>query len=287
MTTAHDIDWPAGAGRTTHHHPPRRAARAAGDVHPHPDGRGSRRVVRRRIRRAQHRADQSAQRVPAPPIRHPDRLIGSGDPQAAARLLLPGLAAGTPQARRAGADHGGGHLLPAGGVDAADGQARRDPGDHRLVEVAGLGDGQGTRHRRGGVPHPAAGCRPVHVRGRRRPGAQGPRGRAGGQRARADRGRGQRRGLPRNPGHRRHHRRGRGGLADVPAVADRPRPVRGQTGHLRCPRRAAGRDRRHPARSGLAALQNPLRDQPDGDHPEVILAVGAHPAALGLRPARR
>ena len=33
---------------------------------------------------------------------------------------------------------------------------------------------------------------------------------------------------------------------------------------------------------GLAALQNPLRDQPDGDHPEVLVAVGAHPAALGL-----
>jgi putative transposase len=32
---------------------------------------------------------------------------------------------------------------------------------------------------------------------------------------------GQRRGLPRNPGHRRHHRRGRGGLVDVPAFADR------------------------------------------------------------------
>ena len=48
----------------------------------------------------------------------------------------------------------------------------------------------------------------------------------GGQRARPDRRRGQRRGLPRNPGHRRHHRRGRRGLADVSALADRPRPVR-------------------------------------------------------------
>ncbi|KBR93952.1 transposase [Mycobacterium tuberculosis XTB13-233] len=48
-----------------------------------------------------------------------------------------------------------------------------------------------------------------------------------------------------------------------------------------------GRDRRHPARSGLAALQNPLRSQSDGSHPEALLAVGAHPAALHLRPARR
>ena len=42
-----------------------------------------------------------------------------------------------------------------------------------------------------------------------------------------------------------------------------------------------------PAGSGLAALQNPLRDQPDGGDPEVVVAVGAHPAALGLRPTRR
>ena len=37
----------------------------------------------------QHRTDQSAQRLPATPIRHPHRHIGSGDPQAAARLLFP------------------------------------------------------------------------------------------------------------------------------------------------------------------------------------------------------
>ncbi|EUA42478.1 transposase, Mutator family protein [Mycobacterium xenopi 4042] len=43
----------------------------------------------------------------------------------------------------------------------------------------------------------------------------------------------------------------------------------------------------HLARSGLAALPHPLREQPDGGHPEVLLAVGAHSAALGLRPARR
>ncbi|SBS77420.1 hypothetical protein MHPYR_430009 [uncultured Mycobacterium sp.] len=119
------------------------------------------------------------------------------------------------------------------------------------------------------------------------PGPQGPRGRAGGQRARADRNRRQRRGLPRNPGHRRQHRRGRGGLVDVLAVADRPRPVRGQARHLRCPRGPGGRDRRHAARRGLAALPHPLHDQPDGGDPEVVVAVGTHPAAFGVRPARR
>ena len=38
---------------------------------------------------------------------------------------------------------------------------------------------------------------------------------------------------------------------------------------------------------GLAALQNALHDQPDGGHPEVIVAVGAHPVAFGVRSARR
>jgi putative transposase len=113
---------------------------------------------------------------------------------------------------------------------------------------------------------------------------KGSRGRAGGQRARPNRRRGQRRGLPRDPGHRRVHRRGRRRLVDVLAVVDRPRPVRGQTGDLRRPCRVGGRDRGHSARGGLAAVQNALHDQSDGGDPEVILAVGTHPAALGVRP---
>ncbi len=44
MTTAHDIDWPQVLAERLTTTPPRRAARAAGDVHPHADGRGSRRV---------------------------------------------------------------------------------------------------------------------------------------------------------------------------------------------------------------------------------------------------
>jgi putative transposase len=43
------------------------------------------------------------------------------------------------------------------------------------------------------------------------------------------------------------------------------------------------RDRRHPAGGVLAALPNALHDDPDGGH---VVAVGAHPAALHLRPAR-
>jgi putative transposase len=46
----------------------------------------------------------------------------------AARLVFPGLAAGAPQAGGAGPDHGGRDVLSARGVDAPDGQARRDPG---------------------------------------------------------------------------------------------------------------------------------------------------------------
>ena len=179
MTTAHDIDLPAVlAERLTTTHPDVLRELLATFIHTlmgaEADalcgaGYGERSAERTNQRNGyRHRQFDTR-----------DRHIGSRDPQAAARLLLPGLAAGTPQTRRAGPDHGGGHLLPAGGVDAADGQARRDPGHHQPVEVASQRDGQGTRHRRGGVPHPAAGCRPVHVRRCRRPGAQGPRGRAG------------------------------------------------------------------------------------------------------------
>ena len=50
----------------------------------------------------------------------------------------------------------------------------------------------------------------------------------------------------------------------------------------RCAPRAGRRDRRDPARRRLAALQNPLRGEPDGRHTEGVLAVGARAAALGL-----
>ena len=63
-------------------------------------------------------------------------------------LLLPGLAAGAPPPGRGGADLGGGDLLPARGVHPPDGPAGAVPGDHRAVQVPGLGDG--PRPRRAG-----------------------------------------------------------------------------------------------------------------------------------------
>lgn len=41
------------------------------------------------------------------------------------------------------------------------------------------------------------------------------------------------------------------------------------------------------ARSVLTALLYALRHQPDGHHPKELVAVGADPAALGLRSAGR
>ena len=130
MTTAHDIDWPPVlAERLTTCHPDVLRELLATFIHTLMGAEADALCGAGYGERSSERTN-SAQRVPASPIRHPHRLIGSGDPQAAAGLLLPGLAAGTPQTRRAGADHGGGHLLPARGVDPADGQARRDAGHH-------------------------------------------------------------------------------------------------------------------------------------------------------------
>jgi putative transposase len=50
-------------------------------------------------------------------------------------------------------------------------------------------------------------------------------------------------------------------------------------------RQTAGRHRRHPGGGGLAALPRALCHQPDGRHPEVVVAVGAHVVAFGLRSA--
>ena len=54
-------------------------------------------------------------------------------------------------------------------------------------------------------------------------------------------------------------RRGRRRLAGVLPRPDRPRPVRGRAGHLRCPPRPGRRHRRDPARRVLAAVPHPLR----------------------------
>ena len=167
--------------------------------------------------------------------------------------LLPGLAAGAPPPRRGGAGHRGGHLLPAGGVHPADGEAGRDARASARLSKSQVSE-MAKRPRRagGGVPHPAAGRRPVHLRGRRRAGAQGPRGRPHGQRARAAGDRGERRRLPGDPRPAGQLRRGRRRLAGVLPRPGRPRPVRGRAGHLRRPPRPGRRDRRDPARRVLA-----------------------------------
>jgi hypothetical protein len=55
------------------------------------------------------------------------------DPEIPRGQLLPGVAAGTPQASPAGPGQRGRYQLPAGGVDPADGEAGRDAGHHPAV----------------------------------------------------------------------------------------------------------------------------------------------------------
>lgn len=40
------------------------------------------------------------------------------------------------------------------------------------------------------------------------------------------------------------------------------------------------------ARSCLAAVQNPLHDQPDGESAQEFMTVGTHTVAFGIRPTR-
>ena len=56
---------------------------------------------------------------------------------------------------------------------------------------------------------------------------------------------------------------------------ERPRPVRGQAGHLRCPQRPGRRGGRHPGRRLLAALPHPLRGEPDGGRPRSPAGAGS------------
>ena len=60
---------------------------------------------------------------------------------------------------------------------------------------------------------------------------------------------------------------GAGWLSVLPR-SGRPRPDRRRSGHLRCPHRPGRRDRRHPARRGLATVPHSLRGEPDGRDPE-------------------
>src|SRR5258708_5677992 len=81
--------------------------------------------------------------------------------------------------------------------------------------------------------------------------------------------------------------RGWRGVAGVPARPGRPRPVRRAAGHLRLPSRAAGRDRRGPARRVLAAVPCALLPEPGHEGAQVRAAVGVHPGPHHLRAARR
>ena len=74
------------------------------------------------------------------------RHAGRRDPQAAAGDVFPGLAAGTPPPRRSGPHLRGGDLLPARGVDPADGETGGDPGHNPAVEVPGQCHGPGPGH---------------------------------------------------------------------------------------------------------------------------------------------
>src|SRR4051812_35731344 len=88
---------------------------------------------------------------------------GGGDPQAALGVVLSGLAARAPPAGRAGTDHRGGHLLPAGLLHPADGEAGGVPGHHPAEQVPGLGDGPRSRRAGGGVPAPAPRSGALHL----------------------------------------------------------------------------------------------------------------------------
>ena len=117
-------------------------------------GARGRRDLRCPLRRPQRGTHQLPQRLPGPGMGHPGGDPGGRDPETARGLLLPRLAAGAAPTCRAGADHGGRDLLPPGCLDAADGEAGRDPGHHPTLQVAGLGDGPRARCPRRGVPDP-------------------------------------------------------------------------------------------------------------------------------------
>ena len=230
----------------------------------------------------------SAQRLPGAGVGHPRRHGRAGDPEAAHRVVLPGLAAGAPPPGRAGPGHGRGHQLPARGVDAAGGEAGRAARRRRSCRSrrSRRWPRTSTRRSRRSAAGPLDASpytfvsldaltmkvredgRTVNVHALVAVGVN------------AD-------------GHREVLgldvvlRGGRRRLAGVPALPDRPRPVRRAAGHLRRPPRPGQRDRGGAARRGLAALPHPLPAQPAHRGAEVGAAVGGHHGAHDLRPARR
>ena len=181
---------------------PGSAAADADDVHQHADvgARPTRSAAPSTARAAPERTNRRNG------YRHRDFDTRAGTmdvaiPKLRDGVVLPGLAAGAPPAGRAGADHGGRDLLPARGVAPGGWRSwSRPSGITRLSKSQVIGDGHATSTRRSRTfrtrPLDAG---PVHVRGRRRAGAEGPRGRPGGQRARPGRDRRQRRRAPGDP----------------------------------------------------------------------------------------
>ena len=194
MTAPKSVDPAALSARAADLGEPGSVAGDGEDVRRRVDvGRG-RRCMRRRLRRTQRRADQLPQRLPEPGVGHPGRHGRAGDPEAAHGLVLPGLACCSTAA---------GPSRPWSSVVATSyllGVSTRRV--EKLVEQLGVAslsksqvsrDGRASRRAGRGVPQPAAGRRAVHVRVGRRADHQGPRRRPHRQRARADRGRRQRR----------------------------------------------------------------------------------------------
>ena len=83
---------------------------------------GGRSDLRCPVRAGQRGPGELPQWLPGPAVGHPGRDDRAGDPQAAAGLLFPGLAAGTAPPVRAGADQRDRDQLPAGRLRAAGGE---------------------------------------------------------------------------------------------------------------------------------------------------------------------
>ncbi len=178
---------------------------------------------------------------------------------------------------------GGGDLLPARGLHAADGEAGGVPRDHPAVASRRSARWPGIWMRRWRRSGP----------GRWTPGPtrSSPRTRWCSRSARAA---GSSTCMPCWPPASTPTGTGRSSACRSPRAEDgagwlaffRDLTARGLTGvaagHLRRPPRPDRGDRRHPARRGLAAVPHPLRREPDGRHPEGVLAVGQDAAALGL-----
>ena len=161
--------------------------------------------------------------------------------------------------------------------------------DRADLELPRLGDGQGARRRRRGLPHPTARRWPLHLRVAGRAHPEGPRR----WEDRSNRGRVVATGVNAT-GYREIlgldlvHDRGRGRL-DSPSC-DRlvARGLSGRApGDLRCPSGAHRRDRLDAAGSLVATMQDPFPPQPPGQGAQVGRPVRRDARALDLRPARR